>query len=64
MRELYAGKIVSQRLHIQEVKLELEKEVDIVLKDNEEKVARKNRKNMLDKSFITLVQEEDCCECD
>jgi hypothetical protein len=44
MRELYAGKIVSQRLHIQEVKLELEEEEDIVLKDNEEKAARHNRK--------------------
>jgi hypothetical protein len=35
-------KIVSQRLHIQDVKSELEEE-DIVLKDNEEKVARNNQ---------------------
>jgi hypothetical protein len=64
MRELYARKIVSQRLHIQEVKSELEEEEDIVLEDNEEKATRQNRKQTLDKSFITLVQEEDWCKCD
>jgi hypothetical protein len=42
-------KIISQRLHIQDVKSELEEE-DIVLKDNEDKAAKHNRKKMLDKS--------------
>jgi hypothetical protein len=40
MRELYAGKIVIQRLHIHELKSELEEEEDIVLKDKEEKATR------------------------
>jgi hypothetical protein len=40
------------------VNSELEEE-DIVLKDNEDKAKKNNRKKMLDKSHITLMQEED-----